>query len=672
MSPAAFPCQRPGGAGPCHASRFLAARGFSGVGRALRARLSASRHDLRSTARGAAGPPRMALAGMRNAPCARPRALHPLRGQLSFRPHPRPSARPFAREPDRPLLPPPSTRFAAPLIVVNNRRHLTLTLLFLAFTSSLLSANRPAAVNLLDYGTVPDGKTKNTAAIAACAQAGGGTILFPAGQYLAGSILPESDQTLHLEAGAELLYSGDPADSPLVAWRWECTNVFTRAPLIYAEGKHTIAITGRGTLNGQGWNWWWRSNSRGRKSPSRPRRRRQPGRVARPLRPHRTRRKTRRRRLHPGRPIPPPFPHRSLSPQKRPRRRHHPLQFPHVDAPPRLLRRCRRARHPLRLRRSRGPNSDGIDIDSSRNVRISDCFFDASDDCIVIKSGRDHDGLRTNRPTEFVSTTNCVMFQGHGAGVIGSETSGGIRNITARNCVSVGTDCGIRIKFMRGRGGVLGNFRFDHWVIEDAKKQAFEINTRYHPSPTRPSAKPSLSSRILPPPTSRSKTPPRSPRSSASPSTPSRSSASPTSTPPAKSASSSARPPTSNSTTSASPPPPAARSPSKTPPTSSSTTSPPAPPNSRPPPSLSPTPPTSSSAIPAPPPTPAPSPSSPAPRPPASFSPPATSPAPRPMSNSARTPHPSPSPGNNSPAPTRRRTVNPLREFTAPRIVALL
>ena len=129
---------------------------------------------------------------------------------------------------------------------MNNRRHLTLTLLFLAFTSSLLSANRPAAFKLLDYGAVPDGKTKNTAAIAACAQAGGGTILFPAGQYLAGSILPESDQTLHLEAGAELLYSGDPADSPLVAWRWECTNVFTRAPLIYAEGKHTIAITGRG------------------------------------------------------------------------------------------------------------------------------------------------------------------------------------------------------------------------------------------------------------------------------------------------------------------------------------------------------------------------------------------------------------------------------------------
>ena len=81
------------------------------------------------------------------------------------------------------------------------------------------------------------------------------------------------------------------------------------------------------------------------------------------------------------------------------------------------------------------------------------------------------------------------MFQGHGAVVIGSETSGGIRNITTTNGVSVGTDCGIRIKSRRGRGGVLENFRFDNWVIEDAKQQAFEINTRYNPSPDAPCGK---------------------------------------------------------------------------------------------------------------------------------------------------------------------------------------
>jgi polygalacturonase len=133
-----------------------------------------------------------------------------------------------------------------------------------------------------------------------------------------------------------------------------------------------------------------------------------------------------------------------------------------------------------------GPNGDGIDVDSCRNVRISDCFFSTSDDCIVIKSGRDNDGLRTNRPTEYVTITNCVMYKGHGAVVIGSETSGGIRDITASNIVSKGTDTGIRIKSMRGRGGVMENFRFDNWVIEDTQKQAFEITMRYAQTPDAP------------------------------------------------------------------------------------------------------------------------------------------------------------------------------------------
>ena len=133
-----------------------------------------------------------------------------------------------------------------------------------------------------------------------------------------------------------------------------------------------------------------------------------------------------------------------------------------------------------------GPNGDGIDVDSCHNVRISDCFFSTSGDCIVIKSGRDNDGLRTNRPTEYVTITNCIMYKGHGCVVIGSETSGGIRDLTASNIVSKGTDCGIRIKSQRGRGGLLENFRFDNWVIEDAQKQAFEITTRYTDTPEAP------------------------------------------------------------------------------------------------------------------------------------------------------------------------------------------
>ena len=378
---------------------------------------------------------------------------------------------------------------------MNPLLRISLPLLCFTLFSTLVAGPRPAVFNVLDYGAVPDGKTKNTAAIAktiaACAEVGGGTILFPAGKYLTGAILPESNQTLHFDAGSELLYSGDPADSPVVKSRWECTNVYTHASLIYADGKHNIAITGRGTLNGQGWNWWWRSNSRGRKSP-----------VGEDAAANQAAWRKVYERIEAGEKLAASdFAQAAkfLRPSlvglynckniliqdvtlfKSPMWMLHPVYSDDIVV--RGVRFVSADPEGHHSAEGEGPNGDGIDVDSCRNVRISDCYFNTSDDCIVIKSGRDNDGLRTNRPTEFVTITNCVMFQGHGAVVIGSETSGGIRNITASNCVSVGTDCGIRIKSMRGRGGVLENFRFDNWVIEEAKKQAFEINTRYNPSP---------------------------------------------------------------------------------------------------------------------------------------------------------------------------------------------
>ncbi|MEY2878166.1 MAG: hypothetical protein RLZZ15_546 [Verrucomicrobiota bacterium] len=375
-------------------------------------------------------------------------------------------------------------------------------LIALAFAATAFAAQpaapRATVFNVADFGAVPDGKTKNTAAfaraIAAATAAGGGTVWVPAGKFLTGSVALESNITLHLDAGAELLYSGDPADSPIVESRWECTNVFTHAPLIYANGKHNIAITGRGTLNGQGWHWWWRSNSRGRKSPA-----------GEDAAANQAAWRKLYDRIEAGEKLAPAdFTQAAkfLRPSlvglyhcknvlvadvtlfKSPMWMLHPVYSDDIVV--RGVRFVSADPVGQHSPEGEGPNGDGIDIDSCRNVRLSDCYFNTSDDCIVIKSGRDNDGLRTNRPTEFITITNCVMFQGHGAVVIGSETSGGIRNITASNCVSVGTDCGIRIKSMRGRGGVLENFRFDNWVIEDAKKQALEINTRYNPSPDAP------------------------------------------------------------------------------------------------------------------------------------------------------------------------------------------
>src|SRR5579883_868179 len=129
-------------------------------------------------------------------------------------------------------------------------------------------AGRAAVVfNVRDFGAVGDGHAKDTAAIQraveAAAQAGGGTVFLPAGKYLSGSIHLESNLTIDVDAGATLLYSPDPADSPLVESRWEDTTAYTHGPLLYANGKENIAVTGRGTINGQGENWWWRAG-RGR------------------------------------------------------------------------------------------------------------------------------------------------------------------------------------------------------------------------------------------------------------------------------------------------------------------------------------------------------------------------------------------------------------------------
>lgn len=357
-------------------------------------------------------------------------------------------------------------------------------------TTPVVAATKALIFNPLDFGVVGDGKTNNTAAfariMAAVEQAGGGTVWIPAGRYLSGSIQLVDNCTLHLDAGAELLYSGNPADSPVVASRWECTNVYTYAPLIYAEGRRNIAITGRGTINGQGWNWWWRSVARG-KPPvgvdptiARAAWRELYGRIEKGEKVTVDDFKLAKEYLRPS--LVGFYNCKNVLVAdvtlfKSPMWMLHPVYS--EDIVVRGVRFVSADPEDKPSAEGVGPNGDGIDVDSCRNVRISDCFFSTSDDCIVIKSGRDNDGIRTNRPTEYVTITNCVMYKGHGAVVIGSETSGGIRDITANNIVSKGTETGVRIKSQRGRGGVMENFRFDNWVIEDAQKIALEITMRY-------------------------------------------------------------------------------------------------------------------------------------------------------------------------------------------------
>jgi len=114
-----------------------------------------------------------------------------------------------------------------------------------------------------------------------------------------------------------------------------------------------------------------------------------------------------------------------------------------------------------------GVHADGIVVDSSRFVKIANSYIDTGDDGIVLKSGKDADGLRVNRPTENVTITNCTVHHAQGAVVIGSETSGSVRNVVASNITVRDTENGIHIKSRRGRGGTVEDIRYDNWTMEN-------------------------------------------------------------------------------------------------------------------------------------------------------------------------------------------------------------
>jgi polygalacturonase len=132
------------------------------------------------------------------------------------------------------------------------------------------------------------------------------------------------------------------------------------------------------------------------------------------------------------------------------------------------------------------PSSDGIDVDSTRQARISRCDIDVNDDCISIKAGLGGDARRLNRPSEDVVVENCRFGYGHGGVAIGSETFGGIRNVEVRNCVAeAGNWAPVRFKTNASRGGVVENIAFRDMQVHDVR-QVFEVNMAWKPQPKRP------------------------------------------------------------------------------------------------------------------------------------------------------------------------------------------
>jgi polygalacturonase len=125
------------------------------------------------------------------------------------------------------------------------------------------------------------------------------------------------------------------------------------------------------------------------------------------------------------------------------------------------------------------PNTDGINPDSCRLVRVSDCYVSVGDDCITIKAGSQFEHLQRLRPCRDITITNCTLERGHGGVVIGSEMSGNVQNVAISNCIFIGTDRGIRMKSRRGRGGVVENVRVSN-IIMDGVLCPFTINLYYH------------------------------------------------------------------------------------------------------------------------------------------------------------------------------------------------
>ena len=294
-------------------------------------------------------------------------------------------------------------------------------------------------------GARGEGQTLDTcamqAAIDACARLGGGTVLVPAGQYLVGTLFLRDRVTLHLEAGATLLGSQDPADYPVTYNRWEGMEQLTYAPLIAGNGLENIAISGRGTIDGQGEFWWQAFNDKTLTSP----------------RPRLIGFTDCHNVLIEG-----------ITLTNSPAWTVNPVRCENVNI-----------RGLTIINPPNSPNTDGINPDSCRGVRISDCYISVGDDCITIKSGTQHELPIRRPPCRDITITNCVLERGHGGIVIGSEMSGGVRNVVISNCVFIGTDRGIRLKSRRGRGGIVEDVSITN-IIMDGVLCPFTMNLYYH------------------------------------------------------------------------------------------------------------------------------------------------------------------------------------------------
>lgn len=351
-------------------------------------------------------------------------------------------------------------------------------------------------VSIKDFGAKGDGTTLCTEAfkkaIDQTAQKGGGKVVVPQGVWYTGPIELKSNINLHLEKGAIILFSPDPDLYPIVKSVFEGLDTRRCKSPISGYDLKNVAITGEGVIDGNG--QYWRPLKREKVTASYWKEATSKGGAY----------------IRDGFWIPTEgalkgykmadmnVPTGNLTDaqwdsikvflrpvmvnivnsknvwlngvifQNSPAWNVHPLMCENV-----LIENVE-VRNP-----SFAQNGDGLDLESCKNALIVNSRFDVGDDGICIKSGKDEDGRKRNRPCENVIVDGCTVFKGHGGFVVGSEMSGGVKNISVSNCQFLGTDVGLRFKSKRGRGGVVENIWIKNISMFDIPTEAVIFNLYY-------------------------------------------------------------------------------------------------------------------------------------------------------------------------------------------------
>ncbi|HOF42925.1 MAG TPA: glycoside hydrolase family 28 protein [Candidatus Moranbacteria bacterium] len=327
--------------------------------------------------------------------------------------------------------------------------------------------------NIEDFGAVRDERSSvNTKsindAVFDCAKNGGGKVIIPKGKWLTGPIKLQSNIDLHLEEGAEVSFSTNFSDYlPVVFSRFEGIELYNYSPLIYAKDCENVAITGKGTLDGQGEAWWrWKREGlqdSGIKKLHKmaeeglPTEERIFGNTDDALRPSFIQFVNCKKILL-----------EDIEIKNGPMWTVHPIYSEDV-----LIKN-------ISIETPEGVNTDGIVIDSSINILIEGCYINSGDDAIALKSGRDKDGLSINRPSENIIVRNCRIKEGHSGVAIGSEMSGGVKNVLIENCKIDRADFGFHIKSVRGRGGSVENILIRDIEINKIKNEIFRLDMQYN------------------------------------------------------------------------------------------------------------------------------------------------------------------------------------------------